>query len=134
MIPARVLIGVILIASIDGSLADIISFCGQPDAGLVCRYLLWGEKLVGFSFVIGCLVRPLSPVVVADCALHAVSDLGVSVGLPQPLLGLLNLRDDFVYGAAYIGLITLVLDLADSGAGALSIDQAITRKFVPEDG
>lgn len=134
MIPARVLVGVMLIAPIGGSLADIISFCDHPEAGSVCYYLLWGEKLVGFSFVTGCLIRLLSPVVIAAFALHAVSEFGLAAGLPQPLLGFLHLHDGFVYGATYVGLITLVLDLAESGAGALSIDQAITRKFVPKDG
>lgn len=134
MLPGRILIGAVLIAPIGGPLAEITSFCGYPDASSDCGYLLWGEKLVGISFVAGCLVRLLSPVAIAAFALHAVSNFGADAGLPQPLLGFLTLGGDFVYGAAYLGVITLVIDIAEAGAGAGSIDQAITRKLVPEDG
>lgn len=121
-VPTRMLIGLMLVIPFQG-LSEFLSVC---TSGSGCGGVRAIEIALGGSLICGLFVRIGGWLAVADFGVRALAGFAVSfAGEGSTLFGLVQPHGDWVWGAVYLGVITLLLDIVSAGGGTFSADRFI---------
>ncbi|WP_157080993.1 hypothetical protein [Novosphingobium naphthalenivorans] len=128
--PSRMLIGLMLVIPYGKRLPELLTVCDcGPACGQSVRILCAGigvaEIVLGGSLIVGALVRLAGWLAVADFGARALAGFAASfVGEGSTVAGI-EAYGDWVWGAVYLGAVTLLLDIIGVGGGKFSLDRVI---------
>lgn len=134
--PARIALGVLLLAPVDGGIQQLFSFhhgdpralsFGVAMAGMVLRTI---EALAGLSFVAGFGVRLAGYPAAALFGLRAVANFANSFAwLRDVVSSVIVSHGDWGYGAMYLAAALLLGELLGAGSGPWSIDSWLSKRL-----
>ena len=127
--PSRMLIGFMLVIPF-GGISEFLSVCNCGSAcqplGPVCAGIRLFEIVLGGSLTGGLFVRVGGWLVVVDFGVRALAGFAGSFAAGRGIIfGLIEPYGDWVWGAVYLGAITLLFDIISVGGGTFSADRLI---------